>query len=241
MYESTNRILHVFRAGWLLIIWLAVIQWQPTLDLAKLSHWNPLQGSTHFDTSKQSLSIIHQAQWLINLVRGRWIVSRWQTLASPPKLESLPPTNDSFRENVAHKYLQVTRWWNAFVTHPIPLDATKYGWSKDEDSGCLTSKFAPFNSLQAPDEMLFKAHQGLLRTAVSTYVHHIDLAVKTAAWYAPCLAHAKGVILAIMTTLFKYSNGMVRIIRDIALSSKNDSVVMSHKKMPWTWQYHCRS
>ena len=45
-------------------------------------------------------------------------------------------------------------WWNVFLTQALCLDATKDGWYKDEYSGNLTSKFAPFNSLQAPDEML---------------------------------------------------------------------------------------
>ena len=45
-------------------------------------------------------------------------------------------------------------WWNAFSAQALCLDETKHSWYKDEYSGSLTSKFAPFNSLQAPDEML---------------------------------------------------------------------------------------
>ena len=146
---------------------------------------------------------------------ARWIASHWQTPASAPKQESLPPTNKSFSENVAH--IQVTIWRNGFVPHPLWFDATKYGWSKDEESGCFTPKFVAFNLPQAPGEVL-KLIECCYRTAVSSYVHHIGLIVREAVWHAPCLAHAKGTILAIMTTLFKYNNGMVRRrIRDIAL------------------------
>ena len=64
MYESTRRIL--FPAYWLLIYWLDVIQRQPALELAAVSHWKScVHGSTHFDTSKQVLSKIHQAQCII--------------------------------------------------------------------------------------------------------------------------------------------------------------------------------
>ena len=46
-------------------------------------------------------------------------------------------------------------WWNVlFLTQAFRLDATKYGWYRDGYSVSLTSQFAPFNSLQAPDEML---------------------------------------------------------------------------------------
>ena len=70
MYESTGRIL--FPACWLLIDWLVEIQRQPTLELAKVSHWKScVQGSTHFNTSKQVLSIIHQAQCFILACYGR--------------------------------------------------------------------------------------------------------------------------------------------------------------------------
>ena len=91
--------------------------------------------------------------------------------------DSLPPTKYSFRENVAHKYLLFTSSRNAFVTHPTSLDATKYGWSKDEDSGCLTSKFTPIQFIPS-SRWNAEAHQELLRTAMSSYVHHIGLAVK---------------------------------------------------------------
>ena len=66
--------------------------------------------------------------------------------------------------------MQVTIWQNAFVTHPPPLDATKYDWSKDEDSGCLTPKFAPFNSPQAPDEMLKFIKRSYEQQWTATYI-----------------------------------------------------------------------
>ena len=85
---------------------------------------------------------------------ARWIASRWQTLASILKQELLTPANESYKANVAKIHLYLTLRRNAFVTHPSPLDAIKYDWSKEKGSGCLTPKFVTFNTLQALGEML---------------------------------------------------------------------------------------
>ena len=136
VYESTRGIL--FPTCWLLIDWLGVIQRQATLELVKVSHWKScVQGSIPFDTSRQVLSIIHQTSTVLHF-------SPWQTLTSAPsKSHCLQPMS-----------LTITIWRNTFVTHRPPLDANKHDWYKDEDSGSLAPKIAPFNSLQAPDEML---------------------------------------------------------------------------------------
>ena len=103
MYESTRMIL--FPACWLLIEWLAVIQRQPTLELAMVSLWKSyVQGSIHFDISKQVLDGIHQASTVLQfslLCHGQVNCKSLATLASAPKQKSMPPTDESFNENVA--------------------------------------------------------------------------------------------------------------------------------------------
>ena len=83
----------------------------------------------------------------------RLIWTIWTPMSSVPqkadKLSLSLSLSRSFNENVAHIRLWITIWWNLFATHRLPLDATKYDWS-----GYLTLNIAPFNSLQAPYEML---------------------------------------------------------------------------------------
>ena len=95
MYESTRRIL--FPACWLLIDWLVEIQRQPTLELAKVSHWKScVQGSTHFDTSSKHNSpstMLHfSLLWLGEL---QVIGKHWQVPKS--KSHCLKPTSLSLK------------------------------------------------------------------------------------------------------------------------------------------------
>ena len=48
----------------------------------------------------------------------------------------------------------------------------KHGWSKDENSGCLSPRFAPFNTLHALDEMLkfIKVSYEQRRAAMYMYI-----------------------------------------------------------------------
>jgi hypothetical protein len=49
-----------------------------------------------------------------------------------PKLCSLPPTTESFEQNVRRAHHQVAHWYNALSGDPPPLNAVEYGWEADD-------------------------------------------------------------------------------------------------------------
>ena len=54
-----------------------------------------------------------------------------------PKLESLPPTDPAFKENLKCAYLQVAIWRHALNVNPPDVVIEEYGWFKDPSSSCL--------------------------------------------------------------------------------------------------------
>ena len=63
-----------------------------------------------------------------------WFSKISRSKASAPKLCSLPPTSEAFKQNVARAHLQVAIWLYALDPNPPVLDPTSYGWSQDEGS-----------------------------------------------------------------------------------------------------------
>ena len=83
-----------------------------------------------------------------------WAHKESQTLAWAPKLESSPPTDEAFRENVARAHLQVAIWRHAIDPNPPPLDRYRHGWMKDTASSSLVPITVPVSTPLAPDEIL---------------------------------------------------------------------------------------
>lgn len=54
-----------------------------------------------------------------------------------PKLQSLPPTSESFFENVKRAHIQASIWRTALDPDPPKVDPTKFGWTKDPRSKVL--------------------------------------------------------------------------------------------------------
>ena len=54
-----------------------------------------------------------------------------------PKLQSLPPTTESFFENVKRAHIQTCIWKSAMDAQPPDLDPTNFGWTKDERNKVL--------------------------------------------------------------------------------------------------------
>lgn len=54
-----------------------------------------------------------------------------------PKLCSLPPTSESFTENVKRAHLQASVWKHATETDPPEMDPVNYGWKKNEATKSL--------------------------------------------------------------------------------------------------------
>ena len=74
-------------------------------------------------------------------------------ICKTPDLKSLPPTTQSFTENVKRAHLQTSIWKAAMEPDPPNLAATDYGWKKDE----LAKSLFPVmkgEGADAPDEVL---------------------------------------------------------------------------------------
>ena len=76
------------------------------------------------------------------------------SLGGAPKLQTLPPTNEAFRVNVAHAHLQVTIWRHALKPNPPHMDPLSFGWVKDEGSTSLVPRTVAENVALAPDAIL---------------------------------------------------------------------------------------
>ena len=76
-----------------------------------------------------------------------------RSTASAPKLQTLPPTNEAFRENVARAHLQVILWKNAMTPQPPDLNPTEFGWEKGKNGG-LSPVTVPSGVALAPEELL---------------------------------------------------------------------------------------
>ena len=60
-----------------------------------------------------------------------------------PKVCSLPPTSESFAENVKRAHLQACVWRQATESDPPEMDPVNYGWEKNEAARSLTPVMLP--------------------------------------------------------------------------------------------------
>jgi hypothetical protein len=75
-------------------------------------------------------------------------------IVSAPKLQSLPPTNESFELNVMRAHLQACIWKHAGESHPPVLDPLNHGWKQDTINKRLVPVMLPSNVPSAPDYIL---------------------------------------------------------------------------------------
>lgn len=71
-----------------------------------------------------------------------------------PQLRSLPPTSESFAENVKRAHIQLVIWKNALEQDPPSMDPTDFGWIKDKHSKSLIPVMIPEGVSPAPTEVL---------------------------------------------------------------------------------------
>lgn len=83
-----------------------------------------------------------------------WSLKVGKSKASAPKLCSLPPTSEAFRENVGRAHRQVAIWRHALDMNPPNLNPTDYGWSKDNGSTSLSPTTVQAGVSLAPTELL---------------------------------------------------------------------------------------
>ena len=77
-----------------------------------------------------------------------------RSIGAAPKLQSLPPTNEAFTENVARTHLQVAIWKQALEINPPNVDSLTHGWTRHDGSTSLTPTTVPDNVPLAPDDIL---------------------------------------------------------------------------------------
>ena len=71
-----------------------------------------------------------------------------------PKLCGLPPTTESFEQNVYKAHFQVAQWYSALSGNPPPLNAVDYGWEADEANKCLIPRNMAEGVPYAPEQIL---------------------------------------------------------------------------------------
>ena len=76
-----------------------------------------------------------------------------KTLSKMPKICSLPPTSEAFRENVKRAHLQCAIWKRA-LQEPPNVDPTGYGWERDEEKKSLEPVTLPSTKKPATDYMI---------------------------------------------------------------------------------------
>ena len=66
--------------------------------------------------------------------------------SSTPKLCTLPPTTEAFKDNVKRAQHQTLVWQSLEAQNPPELDSTEYGWVKDEQNKSLNQSPSLVNS-----------------------------------------------------------------------------------------------
>ena len=74
--------------------------------------------------------------------------------STAPKLESLPPTDQSFQENRKRAHLQAAIWRNSLGENPPEVNVLDFGWIKVTSASCLLPSTVPPGIKLVPDELL---------------------------------------------------------------------------------------
>ena len=77
-----------------------------------------------------------------------------KNITAGPKLKTVPPTTEAFRENVLRAYIQTAIWKSAPDPYPPSLDPTKNGWVRDEATQTHTPRTLSLDVAVAPTKVL---------------------------------------------------------------------------------------
>ena len=77
------------------------------------------------------------------------VITGKKDIRQTPKLQSLPPTSESFSENVKRAHLQMWLWKTAMDSDPPDTDSTNLGWIEDTNSKILAPVTIPADELPA--------------------------------------------------------------------------------------------
>ena len=82
-----------------------------------------------------------------------WFKKTSGKLSSAPKLSSLPPTNESFTQNVLRGHGQCAIWLSTPYPDPPTMDENLFGFKKDVINECLVPVTLPENVPALPPEV----------------------------------------------------------------------------------------
>jgi hypothetical protein len=71
-----------------------------------------------------------------------------------PELRSLPPSRETFKENVKRANIPTAICKSALEYEPSALDPAEYGWERDKCVRCMVLLTLPPNVSVAPSEVL---------------------------------------------------------------------------------------
>ena len=74
--------------------------------------------------------------------------------STAPKLESLPPTDVAYQENLKRAHLQAAIWRNVLKESPPQVTATDFGCARDAVSSCLIPTFISEGFVLVPGILL---------------------------------------------------------------------------------------
>ena len=116
-----------------------------TLSLSKVGGMTSFMLSCYDHPECSSLTNARQKIWSRKVSRS---------IGAAPKLQSLPPTNEAFTENVVRAHLQVAIWKQALELNPPNVDHLTHEWTRHDGSTSLTPTTVPDNVPLAPDDIL---------------------------------------------------------------------------------------
>ena len=83
-----------------------------------------------------------------------WLSKTSRASSSTPKLCTLPPTTEAFKENVKRAHRQTLIWQSIQTEYPDNLDVMEYGWVEDHQNKSLLPIILPNNVELAPKSIL---------------------------------------------------------------------------------------
>ena len=87
-------------------------------------------------------------------------ITHWAKGASTlPKVKSLPPTVEAFRENVKMAHFQACIWKAALQQYPPELDPIEFGWASKGPSGAYCPVSLPSKVEVSTSDILLKVDQ----------------------------------------------------------------------------------
>ena len=150
------------------------------------------------------------------------------------KLYSIPPTTESFTENVHRCHLQVAIWKAALIESPPEMDATKYGWELDH-LGVLVPRTVPSGTLSAPPDILQIIHCNGKASGCRTAACLLLLLGAPTWLWGRCSRHNSPPANSVMDLVFRRSDGSY-----VSVDTIHPSLLRSSSLSSPGW-YHLQS